>query len=221
MSRRWNIWRAISAGLALCLFCFAVKCFSDARKFRKQFEEWETAKQIDVAVDLSTPGEIVAPFHQTCSSSHSQIVGLRVPAVALQGITIAEVLEGAKARIEIRRKPDTNVIESAELDSSRTSDLIDGAIPIFFISPFQKGEYEAKLKIIAGASRLKGVPQTLEGRYLLCGLEAMPAEIARFGGIGSSALGGLVAMILLYRLVRVPPRSQNISGVPEGPPPAN
>ena len=207
MSARWTIWRAISAGLALCLLGLAAKCFVDARKFRKQFEDWETAKPMDAVVDLSTPGEIVVPFHQTCSSSHSEVVALRVPASALQGGSITQLLQGASARIEVRRKQGTNVVESAELDLSWTGDLIDGAIPVFFVSPFRRGEYEATVSVTAGAPGLKGVSQRLEGRYLLCGMEAMPAEIAKFGGIGSSGLASLVGMVLLYRLARVPIRT--------------
>ncbi len=202
MSARWTIWRIISAGLALCLLGFAAKCFLDARKFRKQFEDWQTAKPIDAVVDLSTPGEIVVPFHQTCSSSHSEVIALRVPAAVLQGGSITQLLQGASARIEIFRKQDTNAVERAELDLSWTGDQIDGATPVFFVSPFRKGEYEAKVSVTAGAPGLRGVPQRLEGRYLLCGLEAMPAEVATFGGIGSGVLGCLVSVVLLYRLAR-------------------
>src|SRR5262249_18532035 len=118
MSARWTIWRAVSAGLVLCLLGFAGKCFVDARKFRKQFEEWETAKPMDAAVDFSVPGEVVVPFHQTCSSSHSEVVALRLPAAALQGTTITQLLQGARARIEVRGRQSTNIVESAELDSS-------------------------------------------------------------------------------------------------------
>jgi len=208
MSARWTIWRAISAGLALCLLGFAAKCFVDAQKFTKQFEDWETAKPIDTVVDLSTPGEIVVPFHQTCSSSHSEVIALKVPAAALQGGSITRLLPGAGARIEVRHKQDTNVVESAELDLSWTGDLMDGATPIFFVSPFRKGEYEARVRVTGGVPGLKGVPQKLEGRYLLCGMEAMPAEIAKFGGIATSILGGLVGIVLLNRLALVPPHSQ-------------
>ncbi len=208
MSARWTIWRAISAGLALCLLGLAAKCFVDAQKFMKQFEDWETAKPIDTVVDLSTPGEIVVPFHQTCSSSHSEVIVLRVPAAAVQGGSITQLLQGASARIEVRHKQDTNIVESAELDLSWTGDLIDGATPIFFVSPFRKGEYEARVRVMAGAPGLKGVPQKLEGRYMLCGMEAMPAEIAKFGGIATSILGGVVGIVLLYRLARVPPHAQ-------------
>ena len=205
MSARWTLWRIISAGVALCLLGLAAKCFVDAGKFRKQYAEWETARPLEAVVDLSTPGEFVAPFRQICSSSHSEVVALRVPPEALQGSTITQLLQGLSARLEILRRSDTTVVESAEARLSWGADTIDGAIPIFFVCPFGKGEYDARLTVTAGAPALKGIPQRLEGRYLLCGLEALPATIAKIGGIIASIVGGLVAVVLGYRLARVPP----------------
>ncbi|HEU5124371.1 MAG TPA: hypothetical protein VFW05_09940 [Verrucomicrobiae bacterium] len=207
MSARWTLWRYISAGVAICLLALAVKCFIDARAFRRQFAEWETAKPIDTAVDFSTLGEFVAPFHQTCSSSHSEVIALRIPSATIEGTTITQLLQGAQARIEVYRKGDTNAVETADLDLSWTGDSLDGAFPVFFVAPFRQGEYEARLTVTAGAPALRGVAQRLEGRYLLCGLEAMPAEIAKIGGIGLSVVGGLIAVVLLYRVTRAPVRS--------------
>lgn len=206
MKARWTLWRAISAGCALCLLGLAVQFSLTARKLSQQFASWETAKPIDTAVDFSTPGEIVVPFHQTCFSAHSEVIGLRIPATALQGRRITQLLDGASARLEVRRLQTTNVVASAELDLSWAGELIDGVFPVFFVSDFSKGEYEAKVKVETGAPALKGVPQRLEGRYLLCGMEALPAEIAKDGAIIFAILGGLIGIVLLYRLARVPPR---------------
>ena len=208
MSARWTRWRCISAGIALCVLALAAKCFVDARKFRRQFADWESAKPINTAVDFSTPGEFVAPFHQTCSSSHSEAICLRVPSTSIEGTTISQLLQGARARIEVYRKGDINPVEGADLDLSWTGDSLDGAFPVFFVAPFKRGNYEAKVTVTAGASALRGVPQQLEGRYLLCGLEAMPAEIATIGGIGFSVIGALIAAVLVYRLTRVPVHSK-------------
>jgi len=234
MSARWTSWRYISAGVALCLCALAVKCFVDARTFRERFAEWETAKPIDTVVDFSTPGELVAPFRQTCSSSHSEVIALRVPTAAIQGTTVTQLLQGVQARITVLQKGGTNTVESADLDLSWAGDSLDGAFPVFFVAPFRRGDYEARLTVTAGAPALRGVPQQLEGRYLLCGMEAMPAEIAKIGGIGFSVVGALIAAVLLYRVACVPVRSRTSqpcaapnggpatplgnSGVTEGPP---
>jgi hypothetical protein len=206
MRARWTLWRTISAVVALCLLGLGAKCFVDAKKLRRQFAEWEKAKPMDAVVDLSTPGEFVAPFRQTCSASHSEAVLLRVPAEALQARTITQLLNGLSARLEILRKSDTTVVESASAGLSWSGDTIDGAFPIFFVAPFREGEYDAKVTVTAGAPALKGIAQRLEGHYLLCGLEAMPATIADILGIAASTVGGVVAAILLYRLAFVPPR---------------
>lgn len=207
MTPRWTLWRYISAGLALVLAVLALKCFLDAHKFVKQFEEWKSAKPIDTAVDFSMPGEFVAPFLQTCSSAHAQIIALRVPGSAVENATIAQLLQGAQARIEVYRKDGTSPVESANLDLSWTGDSLDGAFPVFHVAPFSRGEYEARLIVTEGAPALRGVPQQLEGRYLLCGLEALPAAIAGIGGMGLSVLAGVIGAVLLYRVAFVPARS--------------
>lgn len=221
MRARWTLWRIISAVAALCLLGAAAKCFVDAKKLRRQFAEWEKAKPLDAVVDLSTPGEFVAPFRQTCSASHSEAVLLRVPPEALQATTITQLLNGLSARLEILRRSDTTVVESASAGLSWGGDTIDGAFPIFSVSPFEKGEYDARLTVTAGAPALKGIPQRLEGRYLLCGMEAMPAAIADILGIAASAVGGLVALVLLYRLAFVPPRRGTDATIPADTNPAD
>jgi hypothetical protein len=84
------------------------------------------------------------------------------------------------------------------------TELIDGAIPIFHLATFKKGEYRARLRVTSGAPRLKGVDQKLEGRYVLCGLEAIPAAIALYTGIAASAVAGViaVALLLLFLMTR-------------------
>jgi hypothetical protein len=214
VSTRWTTQRIISGVVALCFLGFAGKFFVDTRQLRKQFEGWGSAKPVDTVVDLSTPGEVLTTFRQTCSSAHSEVVALRVPAALLQETATEQLLDGAKGRIEVYGKLDTNIVASAELEMSTDANLVDGAIPVFSLPSFPKGEYEARVIVTSGARALKGVPQRLEGRYLLCGMEALPAVVAKFLGIACSVIGGLVAIVLLYRLMRVPPHSRGfVSGL--------
>lgn len=64
------------------------------------------------------------------------------------------------------------------------------------------GDYQARVTVTRGATGLKGTVQRLEGRYLLCGLEAMPAMIAKVVGVGSSLAGCLTTIVLLYRFAK-------------------
>lgn len=46
---------------------------------RRSFEQWQTAKPFEGAIDLSRPGKHVFPFEQTCSISHGETVWLLIP----------------------------------------------------------------------------------------------------------------------------------------------
>jgi hypothetical protein len=113
-------------------------------------------------------------------------VALRVPAEALQGTTVTQLLAGLNAKLEITDKSGSHVVASADSETILGAEKLDGVIPIFKIVPFRKGTYEARVTVIQGAPALRGIAQTLEGRYLLCGLERMPAVIA-------SAIGAVSA----------------------------
>jgi len=51
------------------LLGFGVKCVLDGHRLSRAFERWRTAKPVDGAVDLSTPGRFVFPFNPTYSSA--------------------------------------------------------------------------------------------------------------------------------------------------------
>lgn len=75
-----------------------------------------------------------------------------------------------------------------------------GRVPLFMIVPFRKGSYIAALTVIRGAPPLQGIPQTIEGRYELCGLELMPAQFGTLLGILSTGLGGLAGLLVMMRV---------------------
>jgi hypothetical protein len=187
----WTIGRAIAATLSLLLVGFGLKFLFDGHQLHQDFERWETAKPVDGAIELSVPGRFVLPFDQTCSSSHGETVALRVPAEALQGTTVAQLLAGLNVKLEITDKSGSHVVASADSETILGAEKLDGAIPIFKIAPFRKGTYEARVTVIEGAPALRGIAQRLEGRYLLCGLERMPAVIASAIGAVSAGIGSI------------------------------
>lgn len=206
MTRRWTLWRAVAGAVAIGLFALAAEALVEGNRFATKFEQWQTAKPIDVTVDLSTPGQSIAPFDQTCSCSHSEVISLRIPEAALKATSITQLVQGLTAEVQVRPKAGTNVVDSSVVDVSSVEDAIDGAYPICRIRTFPRGEYEAKIVVTAGAPALRGIPQQLEGRYLLCGLEAMPGEIAKAVGIGSLALGLVIGGVACYRVAFAPKR---------------
>jgi hypothetical protein len=170
---------------------------------------------VDAAIDFSMPGRFVLPFDQTCSSSHGETVVLRVPPEALLGTTITQLLAGLNAKLEIADKSGS-ITKSAVSQVIWGEETLDGAIPIFGISPFRKGAYKATVTVIEGAPALNGITQRLEGRYLLCGLEQLPGTIVSGIGIVSAGIGSLVGVIAMLLAAR--DRRNHHSG-PKGDPP--
>ncbi|MFO1512995.1 MAG: hypothetical protein U1F83_08815 [Verrucomicrobiota bacterium] len=203
MKRLWSKWMIAMVIIAVFLLIGGIYFFFDARKRAAAFASWETAAPMKVAVDFSKPGKYETDFNQTCSSSHGEMVALRIPPETLQSNSSTQLLSGLIATIEITAISATNVIESATSDIFWQTEAIDGAIPIFSISPFRKGVYRASIVVTEGASGLAGHEQILEARYLLCGLEALPAEIAKYLGSGLFVIGlvfaGIPGLVLLKR----------------------
>jgi len=153
-------------------------------------------------VDVLTPSQFVLPFEQTCSSSHGEVVALRVPPEALRSTTITQLLAGLNATLEITDPPISNVVLNAYSQAVWGEETLDGAIPIFSIAPFRKGAYKAVITVREGAPGLSGISQRLEGRYLLCGLERMPAVIAAGIGIGSAGIGCVLGLVVAFFVAR-------------------
>ncbi len=202
MRSPWTTLRMISATAAIMLIGFGVKCLFDGHRLSQNFELWQTAKPVAGPVDFSTSGRFTFPFDQTCSSSHGETVLLRVPAEALKTTTATQLLAGLNAKLEITNKSKSNIVESANSEIMWGQELLDGAIPIFGIAPFSKGQYEATVTVLEGAPALKGITQRIEGRYLLCGLELLPATIANAVGIGSSVIGSILGFAVLFLATR-------------------
>lgn len=189
--------------IAIILVGLGVRSLIEARKLSRAVAAWETATPLKHPVDFSKPGRYKIEFNQTCSSAHGEIVALRVPPELLTNSTTTQLLAGLVAMIEIRPQSVTNIIDSAAAAVLWENQTLDGAIPIFSITPFRKGLYTASVTVTEGAPILAGHEQTLEARYLFCGIELLPAEIAKWFGLTLLVVGlilaGALGLILQHR----------------------
>jgi hypothetical protein len=216
MSTRWTIGRAVASALAVLFLGFGSKFLVDGHRGARSFEEWKTARPMDGVVDLSAPGQFSLPFDQTCSSAHGQVVGLRLPPEILQNRTITQLLAGLQARLEITSRSSGDVLERADSRIVWAEDTLDGAILIFGLASFPRESYEATITVVEGAPALSGIPQRLEGRYLLCGLERLPAIIDTVAGVGVTGIGAIIGAAVLFLMVRE--RRNTHIGQPDVPP---
>lgn len=197
MSKRWTSLRIILLGLAVGLCLWGVQTFVKGGHMYREYEQWQTANPLYAPIDLSIHGRHVFRFDQTCSSAHRQVIALHIPEQTLQQTSVTQLVSGLSARLEITSTLNTNIVASAETDLLWTEIRTEDTIPIFDVSPFGKGVYEATITIDKGAAALAGIPQQLEGRYELCGLEAMPAMICQTVGAATAGVGGLAGFVIV------------------------
>ncbi|HND56091.1 MAG TPA: hypothetical protein PLV92_26930, partial [Pirellulaceae bacterium] len=169
-----------------------------AESWRKyeDFDSWIEARPIDLAVDFSRPGTFRGPFRQTCQSAHGE--GLYVHVDGLKDDETIPELTDLDAVFTIRDGAG-NVIAAGKLHGAHESiyGLRAGRL-VADLHPFVTGDYEATVEVRRGAAWLAGKPQTLRGRYHLCGLERMGADIAMFLASAAGMIGAVVTMFVLY-----------------------
>ena len=202
MSKRWTPLRNILVALAAGMVCYGINSLMRGGRMVKEFQTWQAATPIDTLIDFCKPGQFVVEFNQTCSSAHEEILSLRIPEEALQNTSITQILSGLAAKIEITPASNTNLVASADAAILWHEATLDGSVPIFSVTPFQTGTYEATITITEGAKSLEGITQRLDGRYLLCGLEAMPAVISIGMGALSTIIGAAVGLAVLQPALR-------------------
>ncbi|MDQ1256439.1 MAG: hypothetical protein QG656_1035 [Candidatus Hydrogenedentes bacterium] len=172
---------------------------------RRQFWEWVEVPTIDIPVDCSVPGSFSGKLVHTCTMAHGggglrlEIPPESIPQTelesALEGLrvegTVTDIKSGAKTAIEASDRFLYSVPgdEHAILAASLPYDL-------------PKGEYTLELSVVTGAQRLAGIPQRLVGRYMLCGMEMMPAFLLFLLSCFLLWLDTLLGLVLLRRHYR-------------------
>jgi hypothetical protein len=200
MRRKFAIGRTV--GLLLGVFALgnAAVFYRSFLQAKANFESWQTARPTELQVDLSKLGKTTMPFHQTCSCSHGEGIFLKLkatgqesngaPAKSLEDLSAVLVISDAKG----------DEVQSVELAPPDSNDGSDPMLARFH--PFATGEYRATLRVSCGAKALAGTEQTLYAKYLLCGLEMVPGEIARLIACGLGLIGIIAVACSLPGLLR-------------------
>jgi len=179
------------------LFC-AVGIFFliTSYRCRRDFYRWQTAHPIDIAIDMSKPGETVGSFKQTCHISHGEALCLLLPSNMVATTDWTNMVQNVRFVARIQDGDGKEKVRGEFTGDLFWRDyLLDGAIPLLQFAAFENGDYRLTLTVTEGASALQGVPQRLIARYMLCGLEMMPAVITLVMGVGSFVIAGLVALV--------------------------
>lgn len=188
--------RNISYAVAGLLCVVGVFFLITAYRYRQDFYRWQEASPIDIAIDLSKPGQFTGGFKQTCHIAHGEVLCLRLPPNMLANSAWPNRLHDLRFVAQIRDKNGMETVrEEFTGDLFGTNYQPNGTLALLPFPPFGNGEYQLILTVTEGVPALQGTPQRLVARYMLCGLEMMPAFIVMGMGIGSFALAGIIALI--------------------------
>lgn len=173
----------------------------EARRIYTGYFQWMDARPFEMTVDLSKPGKAVAPFVQTCQSAHSEDVFFNCPELSEQQLEHVEFLfVGLQAEMRIENKSG-EVVESIAVNS-RSIHYAYGKVVLASFYPFERGDYQVVLDVNSGAQALAGKSQTIYAKYMLCGLEIMPAYLAGIIAIVAMIVGVVSAVGCVPGLLR-------------------
>lgn len=193
MTHRISIRRVVALIFAIILLggasYFALQC----HWLHREYVSWIEARPLMTPLDLSRPGTMSAPLHQTCDMSHGEAFMLTVSTGG--DSSQPQPLHDLEGTITIKNAGGEDV-ETLEMTQTIEPDpSLDQTIILTYFHPFPVGEYTATITVIHGAEALRGADQTVHVEYLLCGLEQMPQLFA--GGLACLfALPGLIIATL-------------------------
>jgi hypothetical protein len=198
---------SVAAVIAVILLLVAVFLFIKARQGFRRYEQWRQAEPVRMEVDLSQPGRYTAPFHHTCRCSHGGVLfHLETHQAAMDKGEHANRFEGLKGKISL--------VDSAG-EVVHEADFAAADLLASFDLPAPEGVYSLVVEVTEAAKDLEGMEQALTARYLLCGMEVMPAPIYGLWGMLSTLLGvGIVAGAVIVTLKR---RASHDTGSMPGP----
>ena len=179
------------------MFCAAGIFFLiTSHNCRRDFYRWQKANLIDISIDMSVSGQFAGTFVQTCQVSHGETLCLLLPSNIVASSTWTNLLKDLRFVVQIQDGSGREKVRGEFTGELFWRDyLLDGAIPLLQFAPFEKGTYRLELTVTEGVPSLQGVRQHLVARYILCGLEMMPAFITMALGVGGVVIGAIIALV--------------------------
>ncbi|QDT98214.1 hypothetical protein [Gimesia aquarii] len=206
--RKLAIGRIICLIIALVLIYTAYSFGASAYRFKENFQEWIVARPMETTIDLSQPGKVSVPFHQTCSISHGELIVLDCNIKDEAGNVPDGLLTGLSASITFT-DAEGNEVDSRELvhlgvhpQNGRIIRNVTGDIILADIPTFRTGDYTATIIIEDGVTALADYPQMIYARYQLCGCEQIPVYTLGFVSFVIGTIGLIVMLSVVPGLIR-------------------
>jgi len=209
--RPWG--RIVAGAVAALVLVIAANFLFASAQARSRADAARVAEPIRLAVDFSKPGTYTGKLNHTFCNACSDYLEIITESPLTSRESAMEIAEGLKGHLTIAEPQGTVITEqSFGPKFGCTQVASDRWVPIIDFGHFPEGVYNLNITVDAGVPRLTGIPHSLVGRYQLCGIEYIPAEILRLLGIGGcslSALIGLVIVVVTVKKRRNPPASLN------------
>ena len=200
--RPWG--RIVAGAIGAVILFLAVAALTWSHKERRAVDAALVAEPVRLKVDLSKPGQFSGEFRQTfraACSGYLEIVPEPLPSSEKAALSL---LKGLRGRLTIVRS-DGRVVHECGIREEDFIAILDGYahwVPRECDDfSFEEGIYQIKVVVDHGAPALAGVPHSLVGQYVLCGMENMPAEILYLIGIASCVIAGLILLPVALNIV--------------------
>jgi hypothetical protein len=191
--------RKIAYGTALLLLAFGIFFCVASLKLRHDFHEWEKARPVDMKIDLSETGEFSAPFLQTCTAAHSEMLCLALSPNGESSHNESNLLSEVRFTCRILNSNGSERLRQEFTGETLwQNNLFDGAIPLISLPLFEKGTYTVIITVTQPAIAFRGVLQRINARYMLCGLEMLPAHLSMILGFIAMILAALISGITFF-----------------------
>lgn len=164
------------------------------------FNELVTARPMEATVDLSQAGSISVPFHQTCSTSHPDVIMMDCNIKDEQGNTPDGLMQDLSVSISITDVEGAEVFNKEISDINETFD--DGQFWLTDLPHVKKGNYKATIRITEGVPALAGMPQTIYAKCQWCSYEEMSIIMLRILSYVAGFIGLISMLIVIPRLIR-------------------
>jgi hypothetical protein len=199
--RPWG--RIVAGAVAALILVIAVNFLFASAQARSRADAARVAEPIRLAVDFSKPNTYMGKLSHTFCNACSDCLEIVTESPFASPEDAMKIAEGLKGRLTITDSQGTVITERSFGPEIRCTQVASGRwVPIIEFGYFPEGTYDLKLSIDAGAPLLVSVPHTLVGRYQLCGIEYIPAQILWLLGIGGCSLSVLIGLVIVVVTVK-------------------
>jgi len=196
-AKQWTFAGSVLTGLGLLLLCFSASFAWEATKMARRNALAETAEPLRMSVDLSRIGTYTGRLDQVTSHTCKQSLVLEADLDKSSEESVGKALDGLKGRLIIKT-PDNQPVLDTYIDADTIQPALDSTTNVlwtmgFQVRPFRRAAYTVDLIVTEPAAAMRGKPQFIVSRYILCGIEQLQVTV-----VGGIAFIGFVLSFLCF-----------------------